>query len=242
MHDQRETLIGLGLNKIGRTRRSPDTPATRGMIDKVKHMVRSGRRLRGTSAMKLQRNRRQSRLAPEAHRASGAASARAKARPAAAAARARPRVPAYRNKGFEGGQMPLHRRLPKRGFRNTSFADQAQRGQPRRRAGGDRRRHAQDRRRDRCRRDGQGRPDAPRQGGVKLLGGGEFKAKAQFSVWRASQVGDRRGRKGRRLGHDPGAEEGRRRRAARQEQARGARCGERRQAQRRQAEGESRQG
>src|SRR6478752_6455814 len=28
----------------------------------------------------------------------------------------------YRNKGFEGGQMPLHRRLPKRGFRNTPFA------------------------------------------------------------------------------------------------------------------------
>ena len=25
-------------------------------------------------------------------------------------------------KGFEGGQMPLHRRLPKRGFRNTPFA------------------------------------------------------------------------------------------------------------------------
>jgi len=27
-----------------------------------------------------------------------------------------------RIKGFEGGQMPLHRRLPKRGFRNTPFA------------------------------------------------------------------------------------------------------------------------
>ncbi|HEX3936506.1 MAG TPA: 50S ribosomal protein L15 [Xanthobacteraceae bacterium] len=27
-----------------------------------------------------------------------------------------------RIKGFEGGQMPLHRRLPKRGFRNTKFA------------------------------------------------------------------------------------------------------------------------
>ena len=26
-----------------------------------------------------------------------------------------------RIKGFEGGQMPLHRRLPKRGFRNTAF-------------------------------------------------------------------------------------------------------------------------
>jgi large subunit ribosomal protein L30 len=39
-HSQRETLIGLGLNKIGRTRDLPDTPMTRGMIDKVKHLVR----------------------------------------------------------------------------------------------------------------------------------------------------------------------------------------------------------
>jgi len=39
-HSQRETLIGLGLNKIGRTRELPDNPATRGMIVKVKHLVR----------------------------------------------------------------------------------------------------------------------------------------------------------------------------------------------------------
>ena len=39
-HDQRETLIGLGLNKIGRVSELPDTPATRGMIRKVQHMVR----------------------------------------------------------------------------------------------------------------------------------------------------------------------------------------------------------
>jgi large subunit ribosomal protein L30 len=39
-HTQRETLIGLGLNKIGRARELPDTPATRGMISKVKHLVR----------------------------------------------------------------------------------------------------------------------------------------------------------------------------------------------------------
>ncbi len=39
-HTQRETLIGLGLNKIGRTRDLPDTPMTRGMINKVKHLVR----------------------------------------------------------------------------------------------------------------------------------------------------------------------------------------------------------
>jgi large subunit ribosomal protein L30 len=39
-HSQRETLIGLGLNKIGRIKELPDTPATRGMINKVHHLVR----------------------------------------------------------------------------------------------------------------------------------------------------------------------------------------------------------
>jgi large subunit ribosomal protein L30 len=39
-HTQRETLIGLKLNKIGRVSNLPDTPMTRGMIDKVKHLVR----------------------------------------------------------------------------------------------------------------------------------------------------------------------------------------------------------
>ena len=38
--DQRATLIGLGLNKIGRMRELPDTPETRGMIRKVHHLVR----------------------------------------------------------------------------------------------------------------------------------------------------------------------------------------------------------
>ncbi len=37
---QRQTLIGLGLNKIGRTRELEDTLAVRGMINKVKHLVR----------------------------------------------------------------------------------------------------------------------------------------------------------------------------------------------------------
>jgi large subunit ribosomal protein L30 len=39
-HGQRETLIGLGLNKIGRMRDLPDTPMTRGMLRKVQHLVR----------------------------------------------------------------------------------------------------------------------------------------------------------------------------------------------------------
>ena len=37
---QRETLIGLKLNKLHRTSTLEDTPATRGMIEKVKHLVR----------------------------------------------------------------------------------------------------------------------------------------------------------------------------------------------------------
>lgn len=38
--DQRRTLIGLGLNRLHRSRELQDTPAIRGMIDKVRHLVR----------------------------------------------------------------------------------------------------------------------------------------------------------------------------------------------------------
>ena len=37
--DQRATLIGLGLNKVGRERELEDTPSVRGMIAKVSHLV-----------------------------------------------------------------------------------------------------------------------------------------------------------------------------------------------------------
>ncbi len=90
-------------------------------------------------------------------------------------------------KGFEGGQMPLHRRLPKRGFRNTSFQvklNEINLGKVQAAIDA-------------------GLIDAANpidvaamvkaglmrraKGGVKLLGHGEFKAKASFSVYRASQ-------------------------------------------------------
>src|SRR5689334_25332893 len=92
----------------------------------------------------------------------------------------------YRNKGFEGGQMPLHRRLPKRGFRNTSFAVRLNeinlgKVQAAIEAGLI---------------DAKAPVDAAamvkaglmrrEKGGVKLLGDGEFKSKVDFSVWRAS--------------------------------------------------------
>ncbi len=39
-NDQRQTLAGLGLNKMHRTRELEDTPAVRGMIRKVQHLLR----------------------------------------------------------------------------------------------------------------------------------------------------------------------------------------------------------
>ena len=93
----------------------------------------------------------------------------------------------YRNKGFEGGQMPLHRRLPKRGFRNTSFAvklNEINLGDVQEAI-------------DAGTLDAKNAIDVAAlikaglmrraKGGVKLLGGGEIKAKADFSVWRASK-------------------------------------------------------
>ena len=38
--DQRATLIGLGLNRMNRSRELVDTPSVRGMIAKVRHLVR----------------------------------------------------------------------------------------------------------------------------------------------------------------------------------------------------------
>jgi large subunit ribosomal protein L30 len=40
IHGQRETLVGLGLNRIGRVAEVQDTPSIRGMIAKVAHLVR----------------------------------------------------------------------------------------------------------------------------------------------------------------------------------------------------------
>jgi large subunit ribosomal protein L30 len=36
---QRQTLIGLGLNKMHKTRELEDTPSVRGMVEKISHMV-----------------------------------------------------------------------------------------------------------------------------------------------------------------------------------------------------------
>jgi len=90
-------------------------------------------------------------------------------------------------KGFEGGQMPLHRRLPKRGFRNTPFAvklNEINLGKVQAAI-------------DAGTLDSAAPIDVAAlvkaglmrraKGGVKLLGVGEFKSKAEFAVYRASK-------------------------------------------------------
>jgi len=92
-----------------------------------------------------------------------------------------------RIKGFEGGQMPLHRRLPKRGFRNTSFAvrlNETSLGKLQAAI-------------DAGRIDASATIDVAAmvkgglmrrpKGGVKLLGSGELKSKVDLAVWRASK-------------------------------------------------------
>ena len=37
--EQRQTLIGLGLNKMHKTRELEDTPSVRGMVNKIPHLV-----------------------------------------------------------------------------------------------------------------------------------------------------------------------------------------------------------
>ena len=92
-----------------------------------------------------------------------------------------------RIKGFEGGQMPLHRRLPKRGFRNTSFSvklNEINIGKVQAAI-------------DAGLIDAKNAIDVEtmvkaglmrrKKGGVKLLGGSEFKSKVDFSVFGASK-------------------------------------------------------
>jgi len=92
-----------------------------------------------------------------------------------------------RIKGFEGGQMPLHRRLPKRGFRNVKFARKLNEINLRR---------VQEAI-DAGRLDAAAKIDGAalvkagvlrrEKDGVRLLGGGEIKAKVTLAVWGASK-------------------------------------------------------
>ena len=92
-----------------------------------------------------------------------------------------------RIKGFEGGQMPLHRRLPKRGFNNIISRASSTRST----SAGCRRRStpasSTPRRRSTRRRWSKAGVLRRAKDGVRLLGAGEIKAKVAFSVYGASK-------------------------------------------------------
>ncbi len=92
-----------------------------------------------------------------------------------------------RIKGFEGGQMPLHRRLPKRGFRNTPFArklNEVNLGRIQEAVDAGKLETGATIDADTLVKAGVLRRAKE---GVRLLGMGELKAKLAFSVWGASK-------------------------------------------------------
>jgi large subunit ribosomal protein L15 len=92
-----------------------------------------------------------------------------------------------RIKGFEGGQMPLHRRLPKRGFKNTPFARKLNEVNLERvQAAIDAGKLSAGATVDAAALVAAGVLRRAKDG-VRLLGMGEIKAKLNFSVWGASK-------------------------------------------------------
>ncbi len=116
-----------------------------------------------------------------------------------------------RIKGFEGGQMPLHRRLPKRGFNNIFRLDFAEINLDRLQQAIDAKLlDAKDSHQRRIA--GEVRRAAPRQGRRAAARPRRDQGQAQYRGSRRVEIRHRGGREGRRHGEDPGAgQEGRRR-------------------------------
>jgi large subunit ribosomal protein L15 len=123
--NQRETLRGLGLDKLHRQRVLEDTPAVRGMIDKVKHLVRIVAEgwsactsdIGGMKLNEISDNPGADYRAKRVGRGIGSG----KGKTAARGGKGQTARSGVALNGFEGGQTPLHRRLPKRGFNNSMF-------------------------------------------------------------------------------------------------------------------------
>ena len=213
---QRQILIGLGLNKMHKIVERQDTPrgARRNRQRSriwcrwsTNHPV--GPPLRRGHAIFSARQKRKrvqthetemtSATMPAPARAGcvwAVVSARARARPRRAARRARRPVRALRSRGFEGGQMPLHMRLPKRGFSTTPSARifaESERGHD-----------PEVHRRGQARRQGHHHRGSPARSGVWCAAArtacvcwarAEITAKASFAVTGATKGRDCRGRK-----------------------------------------------
>ena len=151
--DQRATLVGLGLNRPGRVSTLEDTPSVRGMIAKVAHMVEVVGELEllggPSAAVPISDISRVGAFAPaidlqgEAHMTKlnelapregstknrmrvGRGPGSGKGKTAGRGVKGQKARSGVAIAGFEGGQMPLHMRMPKRGFNNIHRKDFAE--------------------------------------------------------------------------------------------------------------------
>ncbi len=119
---QTQTLRGLGLDKLNRTRTLEDTPAVRGMIASIGHLVRI---VDETAARRKPKGVQGPMRLNEIKDKVGARKARVRigrgigsgvGKQGGRGGKGQTARSGVAIGGFEGGQMPLHRRLPKRGF------------------------------------------------------------------------------------------------------------------------------
>ena len=117
--DQIATANSLGLRKIGNVTVQPDNAQTQGKIKKISHLVRGG------ALMKLHE------LSPaegskKAVKRIGRGAGSGQGKTAGKGHKGQKARSGYsRRPGFEGGQMPLQRRIPKRGFNNIFATEYA---------------------------------------------------------------------------------------------------------------------
>ena len=110
---QGKVVQGMGLRKINHSVTLKDTPETRGMIFKVRHLVTVSEVIMGLNNLKpADRSKfKKKRVGRGPGSGLGKTSGRGHKG-------AQSRSGYHFKRGFEGGQMPLHRRVPKRGFTN----------------------------------------------------------------------------------------------------------------------------
>ena len=111
----KKIVRGLGLRKINQVVERPDTPGFRGMVKKIPHLVGTGGEIVVMNLSNLKPP-----AGPEAQpKTHWARHGIGPGKTATRGSKGARSVSGYSMmRGFEGGQMPLHRRLPKRGFTN----------------------------------------------------------------------------------------------------------------------------
>jgi len=117
--DHRATVRGLGLRRMNSTSTLEDTPAVRGMIDKVPTWSWWSDHQELGKIMELNTIK-PSEGAKHAKRRVGRGIGSGLGKTAGRGHKGqKSRAGGYHKVGFEGGQMPLQRRLPKRGFKSA---------------------------------------------------------------------------------------------------------------------------